>query len=207
MRDPPATREEIVEEIEAIIFNLKPLNGLPLDDHVIAGGPFRAKSSASQHVHEIVAREIDSLIESVSQGWSPTNEAKEAALKLKKPLDALIQALENVPASNVFALWTRYYGLPKLLCDFRHLLAAMDCEIPPKNTDLTKRCCAVTAFKLISMLSVDRPTTTEDGPMRAIAGLLYEIATGERDADLKRACDTCLKKKRARHVRYGLSDF
>jgi hypothetical protein len=70
----------------------------------------------------------------------------------------------------------------------------MDCEIPPKNTDLTKRRCAVTAFKLISMLSVVRPTTTEDGPMRAIAGLLYEIATGERDADLKRACDTCLKK-------------
>jgi hypothetical protein len=52
-----------------------------------------------------------------------------------------------------------------------------------------------------------RPTTTAGGPLQAIAALLYGLVTGERDADMKRSCDSCLKKIRARHEKYGLPDF
>jgi hypothetical protein len=185
--DADCTREEI---IKAVIDDLRPLKRCPQRD-----------------IHAIVGAEIDGLIESVALGQRPCMETKEAALKLEKPLDALIQILNDIPVSNVFALRARHLDLPKILCGFRDFRAAMALEIPSKNTDVIKASCAVTSFRLIIMLSVKPPTTTAHGPMQAIASLLYTLATGERDADMKRACDTCVKRIRERHTRYGLPDF
>jgi hypothetical protein len=185
--DQTCARAEIVE---AIIDNLR-----------------RPKNRSRGDFHAIVGAEIDGLIRRITQGRRPTTETKEVALKLEKAVDTLIQTLNDIPVNNVFALWARHHDLPKILCSFRDLRAAMATEIPSENTNLIKASCAVTSFRLIIMLSVKSPTTTAHGPMQVIASLLYELATGERDADLKRACDACVKKIRKRHARYGLPNF
>jgi hypothetical protein len=42
---------------------------------------------------KVVGREIDRLTKGIARGWSPTDEAKEAARRLEKPLDEMIRAL------------------------------------------------------------------------------------------------------------------
>jgi hypothetical protein len=62
------------------------------------------------------------------------------------------------------------------------------------NYDPTKYFCAFWAYGLIKGYS-DRPITgTTDGAFRVITSLLYEAVSGQPEADLKRACDSCLAK-------------
>lgn len=56
--------------------------------------------------------------------------------------------------------------------------------------------CAESAYKLIIKFSETSPSSTEDGPFRTIAGLLFEAITGEQEADLKRACDDVMRRRR-----------
>jgi hypothetical protein len=55
------------------------------------------------------------------------------------------------------------------------------------NYDPVKRYCAMVAYNLMGV-SKQNITSTKDSPFRAIVSLLYEAVSGQRDADLKRAC-------------------
>jgi hypothetical protein len=61
------------------------------------------------------------------------------------------------------------------------------------NYDLAKHLSAEFAHGLMKILSDGKITGTEDKAFRAITTLLYEAVSGERDADLKRACDAKIK--------------
>jgi hypothetical protein len=65
------------------------------------------------------------------------------------------------------------------------------------NYDLTKHSCAKFAHGLMQVMSGKKIAGTKDGAFRAIAGLLYEAASGRQEADLKRACDSVLRESRA----------
>jgi hypothetical protein len=65
------------------------------------------------------------------------------------------------------------------------------------NYDPTKYFCAFFAYGWMKGYS-DRPITgTEDGAFRIITSLTYEAVSGQPEADLKRACDSCLRKSGA----------
>jgi hypothetical protein len=195
------SREDIVA---AILEALEPLN-----DALDAAGRMqelerqRALDEAERlnfitdRARSVINGAVDNLFERYERGDGPQRETKEAALRLRKPLDALIEALGDVPAHNVFALWARYHKLPAILCDFQGLRARMEQMIPSGNTDLLKASCAGKAFLLISALSKKNPTTTPGQPLRVIAGLLYEIVAKNSEEDLKRACDECVRQMRA----------
>jgi hypothetical protein len=67
---------------------------------------------------------------------------------------------------------------------------------PPRNFDPVKRACAVTAWLLISENTVAKPTSTQGGLFRTVAGLLHQFVYSTADqniVDLKTACDRVLK--------------
>ena len=79
-------------------------------------------------------------------------------------------------------------------------LTALTYRKPPRNIDRLKRECAVVAWLLITKYTVKKPTGTQDGPFRTVAGLLHQFVcptTDEEIIDLKSACDEVLKRVRA----------
>jgi hypothetical protein len=64
------------------------------------------------------------------------------------------------------------------------------------NYDRVKHLCAGFAQGLVGQLSTKPAAGTIDAPFRAVASLLYEAASGRRDVDLKRACDSQLRENR-----------
>jgi hypothetical protein len=209
MRDPvpprPAaatTREEL---IDSIIKMLRESHPRPSRQVQTWRTPLIAESPPDGAVRKSVARAIDYLKEEDAKGWSPRDEAREDARRLKKPIDDMIQALNDISPEGVFAVWSGYRGLTQLLRDFRDLRAAMEAELPSGNTDLIKASCANTSLRL--MMMTNQPRIRSAGRLQAIAALLYEAVKGEKDVDMKRSCDDCLKKIRARHEKYGLPGF
>jgi hypothetical protein len=76
-------------------------------------------------------------------------------------------------------------------------------ELPAKR-DLFKDLCASVAYEIFIENSTKVPTGTVDGPYRTVTCLLYELVTGRRNKDLKKACDRQLAAARpaeARHQR------
>jgi hypothetical protein len=71
-------------------------------------------------------------------------------------------------------------------------VCALDYYGPHPNYDPAKHLSAEFAHSLMRKRSGQKITGTEDGAFRTIAGLLYEIVTGQPDVDLKRACDAVL---------------
>jgi hypothetical protein len=65
------------------------------------------------------------------------------------------------------------------------------------NYDRAKHFCVSFAHALMKGLSDRTITGTKDDAFRAIASLFYEAISGQRDADLKRACDSTLRKIRS----------
>ena len=63
-----------------------------------------------------------------------------------------------------------------------------------------KHFCAMFAHGLMRGLSERTITGTKDDAFRAIASLLYESISGQRDADLKRACDSMLRTFKGREL-------
>ena len=61
------------------------------------------------------------------------------------------------------------------------------------NYDRAKHFCVRFAHGLMLGLSERTVTGTKDDAFRAIASLLYEAISGQRDVDLKRACDSKLR--------------
>jgi hypothetical protein len=64
------------------------------------------------------------------------------------------------------------------------------------NFDFAKSLSAWHAHGLMENYSVAKITGTEDARFRTVTSLLYEALSGHRDADLKRACDALLPKKK-----------
>jgi hypothetical protein len=61
------------------------------------------------------------------------------------------------------------------------------------NYDRAKHFCVDFAYALMRALSDKTITGTKDDAFRAIASLLYEAISGQRDVDLKRPCDSKLR--------------
>jgi hypothetical protein len=57
------------------------------------------------------------------------------------------------------------------------------------NKDVAKGNAAWCALQLMRDFSKNTPSGTAEGPFRAISSLIYEAMSGNREADLKRACD------------------
>ena len=72
------------------------------------------------------------------------------------------------------------------------------------NYDLAKHLSAEFAYGLMEILSDGEITGTEDKAFRAITTLLYEAVSGERDADLKRACDAAIRNGRDPYLKTEL---
>jgi hypothetical protein len=66
------------------------------------------------------------------------------------------------------------------------------------NYDHAKNLSADFAYLLMRELSDGKITGTEDQAFRVVSSLLYEAISRQRGADLKRACDTVLERKRLR---------
>jgi hypothetical protein len=62
--------------------------------------------------------------------------------------------------------------------------------------DRYKEWCARIAWHLVRRFSEREPGSSDNSPFRKITGLLYQVATGEADRDLKRACDNMLRAAR-----------
>ena len=67
------------------------------------------------------------------------------------------------------------------------------------NYDRAKRETASWSYDLMQGHSDRKITGTENQAFRTITGLLYEILSGQQDADLKRACDTELRNHSTAH--------
>ena len=67
---------------------------------------------------------------------------------------------------------------------------------PPPRADAMKFQCAAEAFCLMEWFSAKEATFSEGGPFQIIAEKLYEAVTGKSDANLERACDWVLTKRR-----------
>lgn len=67
------------------------------------------------------------------------------------------------------------------------------------NYDHAKYESAWWSYALMQGHSHRKITGTENQAFRTIAGLLYEVLSGRQDEDLKRACDTVLRKFSAAH--------
>jgi hypothetical protein len=70
---------------------------------------------------------------------------------------------------------------------------------PSKNFGRAQHVCALHARVLVCELTRKSPTTTEGGPLRNAASVLFQIITGKSDdsvLDLKRACDWAVKEWR-----------
>jgi len=88
------------------------------------------------------------------------------------------------------------------LAEFAPALATLDMQLqrlersfgPVPQFGRLKWFSADCARILIVEFSSRPPSGTVDSPLRTIASLIYEYLTGCPDADLKRACDSVLKK-------------
>ena len=79
-------------------------------------------------------------------------------------------------------------------------LAALTYRRPPPNSDPAKRACANLAYLLITKCTTQKPTGTERGLFRNVAGLLHQFACPTQDgeiADLKTGCDEVLRRLKA----------
>jgi hypothetical protein len=124
-----------------------------------------------------------------------------------KKLDKALSNVEALLASSSGTLaWNLFITTPTEFFDKHHTRAdafvtelkrlrevcARDIGHHP-NYDLAKHLSGEFAYGLMEILSDGEITGTEDKAFRAITTLLYEAVSGERDADLKRACDTAIR--------------
>jgi hypothetical protein len=78
-----------------------------------------------------------------------------------------------------------------------HLVCAMAARAGTHgNSDPAKFLSARSAHGLMQNHSVAKITGTQDGPFRTVTSLLYEVLSGHRNVDLKRACDAVLQAKK-----------
>lgn len=130
------------------------------------------------------ARDIVRFIDRLDRALRP--EALSPELRLRLALEVEARKSTNSPGQRLLAS----------LSEVRELCQAGDDNQP--SADQVRIWCARIAYSLMHRFS-DEPITSgsPDSTYRAIAGLLYEVLTGERDRDLKRACDEHLQGMRS----------
>jgi len=130
------------------------------------------------------ARTIVGLIDRLEKAL--TSDGLTAELHLRLALEAQSGSTTNGPAQRLFVA----------LDEVRQLCQAGDENQPA--ADQVRLWCARIAYSLMSRFSEQEITSgSPDSTYRAIAGLLYEVLTGEADRDLKRACDDHLQGMRS----------
>jgi hypothetical protein len=186
--------EVIIEELEPLSHALPiTVSKAGLTKHIVPN-EIELRRLVIGRAKSRVRSEIKDLASKAKQGNAPRQQTVDAALRLKKPLDALVEVLNSIPADNVFSKRACAGNLPAILSDLQGLCAYMERHVPHGNTDVTKADCASAAWRLIWGLSKNKPSTAR---LEAIAVLLHEFVTGERDADMKRACATCVRRMRS----------
>lgn len=130
------------------------------------------------------SRVIVGLIDQLQEALELDSMAPELRLRLGMKVEA--GAAANSPGRRLlFAL-----------NEVRELCQVADKNQPP--TDQVRIWCARIAYTLMFRFSKEEITSgSPDSTYRAIAGLLYEVLTGEADRDLKRACDDHLRAMRS----------
>jgi hypothetical protein len=188
--------DEIVEEI---LENLRPWK------RPNAAYPVTPQHQVYDTVHSVAGR---SVVQSETRSKNPAIKAyaKEVSKTLAK-LESLLKKMPGELRRQVFfesagfeTLWTWEGGSDELFVAFGRVHRLFDniqkylyCR---PNFDPVKKLCAFSAYSLILIHSKRPATGTVDGPFRVISSLLFEAASGNRDADLKRACDTVLRRHR-----------
>jgi hypothetical protein len=131
------------------------------------------------------ARKIIGLIDRLDEALRSRGLAPELRMRLALEVDSDAHAA-NAPAGRLLVA----------LGEVRELCQAGDDNQP--SADQVRIWCARVAFTLMHQFSEEKPTSgSPDSTYRAIAGLLYEILTGERDRDLERACEDHLRSLRS----------
>jgi hypothetical protein len=173
-------REDIVEEI---VNNLRPW------------------SQAEAAVHKGVVNNLDQLLDIDAKSRENVNswtESKKAARELEPELSVLIEIVDGIPANNLLFKISDDFSSPSELLRQLRLLREMCARLErfksvSKKVDLPQKFCAFFACGIISGFSKKPPTATVDGPLWAVASLLYEAVTGKPEVNMKRACDATLK--------------
>jgi hypothetical protein len=103
-------------------------------------------------------------------------------------------ALEQ-PLPDEYMMNSPGFRLLRSLEDVRDACEAAEANQP--SEDPVRQWCATTAFTLMHRFSKKEIVSgSPRSPYRALAGLLFEVVTGERGRDLKRACNDHLKAMR-----------
>jgi hypothetical protein len=198
----PPNRTRRDELVEAVVDNLKPWKNHKTRDTVRAS----------------VNRSLDFLIEQVPS--NKKNFDRRAIRKHAKKLDRALSKVEKLLASSPGLLdWVLFDPRPVLRAGdyypeypelrFRREMearriafgtalkrlrevCARDYGDHP-NYDHAKNQSAWFSYVLMQSHSDRKITGTENQAFRTIAGLVYDVVSGQQDADLKRACDTLLR--------------
>ncbi len=89
--------------------------------------------------------------------------------------------------------------MKRWVSDLKKLSSALSGQANRRSKSKPKTTCAVWAAQIIDGLSPHtRLTKGDNSKFYRIASLLWEAATGERDGDMKRACDAYIDWKAQR---------
>lgn len=188
--------ENIVEEI---VDNLRPLRAKQLE--------------IEEKIRELLA-EMPGVVDAVKVVPTPA-ETKASADGISKLLVALSEEIER-PEAFVFRKIAALYNFSEeparatLLEQVRATLEVLRSSRGTKapspsrrvaggvsgHVDRAKAVCAEGAYDLIVKFSKRRPSGTVDGRFRTIAGLLFQALSGQQNVDLKRACDSQIRRRR-----------
>ncbi|WP_338821629.1 hypothetical protein WDM22_26410 [Bradyrhizobium septentrionale] len=198
----PTRRSEIVEEILHHLHPLKAKNSTAavaakvnqaLDGH-LQHALQQAKVSTRTQIQEH-AKQLDLALMKVE---ALLRSAPGAVIWSLHYLAAPVRTKPERAEDSERAIWKRAEDFAAELGQMRQRCARMGdtgFERHP-NYDDTKHACAWGAHGLMEGSSNAKISGTQDGAFRAIASLLYEAISGQRDVDLKRACDSVLRDMR-----------
>jgi hypothetical protein len=130
------------------------------------------------HVRAEVRRSIERMdldVPELPPEYAAQVEARAAALRAALKVDsAAVKAIRKAGLPATARLWQ---------------------ETPNRANALPYKC-AAEAFFLMEQFSLKKIAGTEGGPFIMISAMLYEAATGRREADVRRACLFILKNRR-----------
>lgn len=176
-------RDEIVEEI---VNSLRPWQAYLSRDEVTVA----------------VKHELDFLFQTITveQRLSDRKRNRDYAKKLDHTLTKVETLLKSAPSAFEWAYRSRVTSFLAQLELFRK---AYSRAIAPglgyhPNFNYQKNDCAWWAYELLSGLSKRIVSGTQEGPFQVITSLLYEAISGEKDSDIKRACDSVLRETKFR---------
>jgi hypothetical protein len=152
--------------------------------------PGAARRPTNAEVVAALKKRIEMLHDLVPQPFPSAASIKKAAKNLHEALEPFGDG-QQIPLGGCDRHVMTMRELRSALDSFEHL------DGPSSKHDRTKWLCATFADGLVNEFSEKPPRTTDGGPCREIARLLYESVTGKK-ADLKRAVDV---------VRRGWKEF